>query len=105
MKNKLLLMLALVLPLAVIAAAPEAKTAAEAAKERHPLKGVVMGILADRQALLVKHDEIPGVMRAMTMMFKVDADTLKAAKEGAVLNGKMVRRDGAFWLEDVTWEK
>ena len=41
----------------------------------------------------------------MTMMFKVDAETLKAAKEGAVLHGLLVRRDRAFWLEDVTWEK
>ena len=41
----------------------------------HPLKGVVLDVLADKSALLVKHEEIPGVMKAMTMLLKVDAAT------------------------------
>lgn len=71
--------------------------------KRHALKGVVTRILADRSALMVKHEEIPGVMRAMTMMFKVDAATLKAAKEGQALTGLMSRQNGEWLLEEVTW--
>ncbi len=71
--------------------------------KKHALKGIVTRILADRSALMVKHEEIPGVMRAMTMMFKVDAATLKAAKEGAALTGLMSRQNGEWILEDVKW--
>jgi len=34
---------------------------------RHPIKGVIVDVRTDRQALPVKHEAIPGVMRAMTM--------------------------------------
>lgn len=71
--------------------------------KKHALKGVVTRILADRSALMVKHEEIPGVMRAMTMMFKVDAATLKAAKEGQALTGLMSRQNGEWILEEVKW--
>ncbi|HEY1110348.1 MAG TPA: copper-binding protein [Opitutaceae bacterium] len=71
--------------------------------KRHALKGVVTRILADRSALMVKHEDIPGVMRAMTMMFKVDAATLKAAKEGQALTGLMSRQNGEWILEEVKW--
>lgn len=71
--------------------------------KRHALKGVVTRILAERSALMVKHEEIPGVMRAMTMMFKVDAATLKAAKEGQALTGLMSRQNGEWILEEVKW--
>jgi Cu/Ag efflux protein CusF len=69
--------------------------------KRHALRGVVTGILAEKSALLVKHEEIPGVMRAMTMLFQVDAATLKAAKEGQAITGLMSRQGDAWVLEDV----
>jgi Cu/Ag efflux protein CusF len=73
------------------------------ASKRHPLKGVVIDVLTDRSALLVKHEEIPGVMRAMTMLLKVDADTLKspAATQGAAITGLLVRKTDGWWLEAV----
>jgi Cu/Ag efflux protein CusF len=70
---------------------------------KHPLTGVVMAVMPERGALLVKHEAIPGVMRAMTMLFKVDTTTLETATEGAVLSGQLVRHDGDFWLENVIW--
>jgi len=69
--------------------------------KRFPLKGVVVDILAGQSALLVKHEEIPGYMMAMTMMFKVDAATLKAATKGQAITGTLVERKDGFWLEDV----
>ena len=71
------------------------------AEVRHPLKGVITEIYADRGELMVKHEEIPGFMMAMTMMFKVDAVTLKAAKKDQAITGTLVQRGKEFWLENV----
>ncbi len=103
MPSKLLLALLLAFtPVALRAAdKPVADAKAADAIKRHPLKGVVTGIMADKSSLLVKHEEIPGVMRAMTMMFKVDEATLKAAKEGQALTGMMSRQGNAWVLEEV----
>jgi len=37
-----------------------------------PVQGQIEGILEDGQVLLIKHEEIPGYMQAMTMQFKVE---------------------------------
>ncbi len=67
----------------------------------HPVKGVIVNILPERSALLVKHEEIPDFMKAMTMMFKVDADTLKSVKKGQAITGNLIKKADGFWLEDV----
>jgi Cu/Ag efflux protein CusF len=79
------------------------ETAAEPAPapQTHPLKGVVMGIMAEKTALLVKHEEIPGVMRAMTMMFKVEPAVLQQVKRGDAIKALMSRRDDGWWLTAV----
>lgn len=71
------------------------------AVKRHPLRGVITNVYPERSALLVKHEEIPGVMRAMTMLFKVDAVTLKAAQKGQAITGLMSRQGTDWVLEDV----
>jgi len=78
-----------------------AKAESAAEVKRYPLKGVITSVLPDRSALMVKHEEIPGFMRAMTMMFKVDAATLKSAKKGDAVTGMMSRRGDDWVLEDV----
>jgi Copper binding periplasmic protein CusF len=70
--------------------------------KRYPLKGVIVDILAERSALLVKHEEIPGYMKAMTMLLKVDAATLAAAAKGQAITATLVERADGFWLEEVT---
>jgi Cu/Ag efflux protein CusF len=82
------------------AAAPSAPAAAPEIK-RYALRGVVVAVDADKYALRVKHEEIPGFMRAMTMQFKVDAPTLAAAKVGATLTGQMSRQGKDWVLEAV----
>ena len=79
---------------------PPAHKAGAAAK-RHPLKGVVTGVDANLAAIRVKHEEIPGVMRAMTMLFKVDDATLKAVKAGDAITALMAREEGEWRLYDV----
>ena len=69
--------------------------------KRYPLKGVITSVLPERSALMVKHEEIPGVMRAMTMMFKVDSAALKAAKKGDAITGMMSRQGDDWILENV----
>lgn len=81
-------------------AAPVATGSAEPVS--HPLKGVIMGLLPDRSALLVKHEAIPGVMRAMTMLFKVEPTVLTRVKEGDTIQGRMSRRADGWWLTEVT---
>lgn len=68
---------------------------------RHPLKGVVVDIISDRGSLLVKHEEVPGVMRAMTMMFKVTDADLKSVRKDQAITGLMVRKPDGWWLEAV----
>lgn len=80
----------------------ESSTGAEKpAAKRHPLKGVIVDILTERSALLVKHEEIPGYMKAMTMLLKVETATIQAAVKGQAITGTLVEKADGFWLEDM----
>lgn len=92
------LVLACLAPVAVVAAQPDAAPAEKAAPKFYPLTGIVVDVLADKQALLVKHDEIPGVMRAMTMMFRVEAGVLTQVKKGDAIRAQMGRNDEGKWI-------
>ena len=81
--------------------ATPAKPANAAEVKRHALKGVVTSVLPERSALMVKHEEIPGFMRAMTMMFKVDAATLRNVKKGDAITGMMSRQGDEWVLDEV----
>ncbi|MFM1746718.1 MAG: hypothetical protein RLZZ188_384 [Verrucomicrobiota bacterium] len=81
--------------------APQPKAAEAAKAKRHALKGVITSVLPERSALMVKHEEIPGFMRAMTMMFKVDAATLKSARKGDAITALMSRQGDDWILEEV----
>jgi Cu/Ag efflux protein CusF len=78
---------------------PGAKNAESA--RRHPLRGIITAVDVDRSAIMVKHEAIPGVMRAMTMLFRVDAATLKSAKQGQTITALMSRQADEWWLHDV----
>lgn len=71
------------------------------AVQRHPLRGVITAVDVERSAIMVKHEEIPGVMRAMTMLFKVDAATVKAVQKGQTITAMMSRQGDDWWLHDV----
>ena len=109
MKKLPVLALLLLAPLAVRAAdccaepqpASASTDAAAPAIKTHPLKGVVMALLPEKTALLVKHEEVPGVMRAMTMMFKVEPAVLTQVKRGDAIKALMSRREDGWWLTEV----
>jgi Cu/Ag efflux protein CusF len=65
------------------------------------LRGVILEILPEKQSLLVHHEEIPGVMRAMTMLLKVDPPTLAAARKNQRITATLTRRADGWWLTDV----
>ncbi len=67
----------------------------------HPLRGVIEKVMVERGALLVRHEEIPGVMRAMTMLLNVDTATLAGARENQAITATLVRLDDGWWLRDV----
>lgn len=67
----------------------------------HPLRGVIVDVRPGDSALLVKHEDIPGVMPAMTMLFKVDDATLRAATKGQAITATLVEKPDGFWLQDV----
>jgi len=71
------------------------------AEEKHPVRGVIVSVLASEQSLLVSHEDIPSVMAAMTMAFKTDAGTLAKAKKGQKISGHIVRKADDWWLTDV----
>jgi hypothetical protein len=67
----------------------------------HPLRGVIVAVLPEKSALLVKHEEIPDVMSAMTMLLKVDAATLAAAKKDQAITATLLKKPDGWWLENV----
>ena len=93
MKTFLSLFLLLTIGLTAATSAPE--------PQAHPLNGVIMGIMTEKTALLVKHEEVPGVMRAMTMMFKVEPAVLERVKRGDTITALISRRADGWWLTAV----
>ena len=74
---------------------------AQPAEVGHPLRGVILELMPEKQALLVNHEEIPGFMSAMTMLLKVDATALAAAKKGQTITATLVRKADGWWIENV----
>ena len=68
----------------------------------HPLRGVIVAVLPEKSALLVKHEEIPGVMAAMTMLLKVDKAALDAAKKDQAITATLVKKADGWWLQDIS---
>lgn len=60
-----------------------------------------MDVYPGKKALLVKHEEIPGVMRAMTMLLQTDDATIQSARKGQAITALLVRKDDGWWIESV----
>jgi protein SCO1/2 len=72
---------------------------------RYPLHGVVLGVSAEAGELTVRHDEIHGVMPAMTMNYKIrDAAVLKSLQAGDEINAQLLVPEGNadYALEAIT---
>ncbi|BET69524.1 hypothetical protein ASA1KI_44420 [Opitutales bacterium ASA1] len=80
---------------------PAAAASAPDVPQRYPLVGVVVQIDAPAEALLVKHEEIPGFMRAMTMRLLVEPSVLTSVKPGDAITAQIYRGEDGFRLADV----
>jgi protein SCO1/2 len=80
------------------AAAP---VAADTAEQRYPLTGEIVKADPARGVLLVTHEEIKGLMPAMTMEFKVAKGDLQNARPGQRIRAELVRRGDDFFLEKI----
>lgn len=65
------------------------------------LHGYIQSIDTQSGQAKVKHDDIPGVMPAMTMKFRVAAAELTELKPGAEVFGRIERREDGWWLFDL----
>jgi Cu/Ag efflux protein CusF len=63
----------------------------------HPLRGVVTRVLADKQLVLVKHEEIPGFMMAMTMAFHVPPEIYPALTPGTRIAATLLPKQPDGW--------
>ncbi len=64
----------------------------------YPVKGIVTAADATAGTITVKHEEIPGIMRAMTMVFKVEPAALAQLGAGQSLLGRIEKRGRDWWL-------
>ena len=65
------------------------------------LQGQVLAVQPAHKSVEIKHEAVKGLMPAMTMLFKVDAATLKAAIKDQTITATLVQEGGDFWLRDV----
>lgn len=74
--------------------APEAKT--------YTLKGQILAVKPETRELLVKHDDIPGFMPAMTMAYTVkDGALLDGRQPGEVISATLIVSPESAWLSSI----
>jgi protein SCO1/2 len=89
-----------ILILTVLFAACSSKPKPE--PKRYELEGKIVGVDAGAKKLTVAHKDIPGLMKAMTMDFKVkDSGVFGYAKKGDQISAVLVMDQGDSYLEDV----
>ncbi|MGA3007032.1 MAG: SCO family protein [Opitutaceae bacterium] len=70
-------------------------------EKRWPLRGQIVSIDAGHKTLRVQHEEIAGLMPAMTMDYPVGPGDLANAKPGERIRGLLVQAGGDFRLERI----
>lgn len=69
---------------------------------RYTLTGQVLAVRAESHEVLVKHEDIPNFMPAMTMPYKVkDAALLARTAPGDLVTATLVVEDSDAWLETI----
>ena len=64
------------------------------AKKEYPVRGEVIAVAADHQQLTLKHEDIPGFMPAMTMVYQVKDVAAPALRAGDLVTAKLIVSDG-----------
>lgn len=99
-------MVSAIFSVAVLAGCSRAEPAA-AKKTPEPKRYAVTGeiVSADptRNILVVRHDDIPGLMPAMTMEFLVSPGDAAVAKPGQKIRGQLLPADKGDWRLEQIW--
>ncbi|MEO6003312.1 MAG: SCO family protein [Opitutus sp.] len=87
-----------------LAGCSRAETAAKTASAKtYALTGEVISVDATRNVLVVRHDEIQGLMPAMTMEFIVSKGDAAVAKPGQHIRAQLVPADKGDWHLQQIW--
>lgn len=83
---------------------PEASPSQTESKSKHyPLTGVVVSADPLRKILVVRHDEIRGLMPAMTMEFAVTSGDVTLAKAGKRIHAELITDEKGEWRLEKIW--
>jgi hypothetical protein len=93
----------LLLALFVIACADEApKPVSEPGEKLHTVSGTILSRVPSANTLHIKHEEIPGFMKAMTMDFAVrGAQVTELPPDNTRIEATLHVTDRAWWITDV----
>ncbi|MFN2385961.1 MAG: SCO family protein [Thermoanaerobaculia bacterium] len=102
MRSRLALTLVL-LAAGMACRAKEDLSAAPSDAKQYPLRGVVSAVDAARSEVTITHEEIPGYMAAMTMVFPVPNSraVLERLRPGMEVQGTLVVEESGYRLEDL----
>ena len=72
------------------------------AQRRYPFTGEIIGIDRASHQIIVRHEDIPGLMKGMTMPFAVkDAAVLDRLQTGQRIKATLIVTSTESWLEDI----
>lgn len=71
------------------------------AEPGHAFRGVVTRVLEDRRLVMIKHEEIPGFMKAMTMAFSVPDAVWPLLQPEVALTARMHRQERGWRIDGV----
>lgn len=95
-------LLTLLIAALVMLLACQSQTAPPPKDGHYPLSGEVVSVDRSNQQVTMKHGDIPGLMKAMTMTYPLKDDSvLRRLAPGDRLQAELVVKDGAAHLENV----
>lgn len=72
------------------------------AQEHYPFHGMILTIEPRGHSALIQHEDVPGLMKGMTMPFTIKDDKVLAAlKPGDVIQATLIKQDYESWLDDI----
>lgn len=81
---------------------PTGAKSSDAATQSYAVKGVVRELKPDGRTVVIRHEEIPGYMEAMTMPFRVrDTNELRDLASGVAVSFRLNVTDDASWIDQV----
>ena len=81
---------------------PPGESSTSVGTQSYAVAGVVRELKPDGRTVVIRHEEIPGYMEAMTMPFRVrDTNELSGLAPGDVLSFRLQVTDDASWIDQI----